>query len=810
MPEFDREAGSGRIYDFIHFLREEGWHVTFASRRVIGRPDRYVRLLEQVGVMTLPAHGDDISELVSRERFDLAVLAFWEMGELYGPTIRALSPRTKVIVDSVDVHFVRNLRQAFMQPAGNSRPGLLDPSSGSLVIRELNAYAAADVTLTVSEKETDLLNMLLGDQANAATIPLCEDIPLSVRPFGARRGLLFVGNFRHAPNVDAVRYLCQDIVPRLPAAVLNAHPLYIVGNDATHKVQQIVAGVPPGVRLVGWVPSLIPYLEQVRAAVVPLRFGAGTKRKVIQSLMAGTPTVSSSIGTEGLGLRHGQDILVADDPGRFATRIVRLLEDEALWGRLRDSGRERVIATHGREVARKKFTALVRTAMSGSQNRPRLPDGRGDERQGTSQYGSLAERIRRVVDATVPPNACVLVVSKGDDALLQLGDRHGWHFPQAANGVYAGYHPKDSEAAIAHLEALRAKGAEYLLLPSTAGWWLEHYEGFRRHLEEQGRLISEEADSCRIFALGAASIKAPSTDDLSHVKSPTQVVASSPSPQSPPIDLGDLESLRPQIVKLPRKVPRDGRRKMGQVLVIGVYLANRPNTIEDIVARLSESRRFLVHQRWLALGGKPPSPAVEAVTIGRIDTPTPKFQLVNRVLASEDLSRYDYVLLVDDDVVFPRAFVDHFIPLQAHFDFALAQPARTSRSFIDHPIVEQQRGSVARQTLFVEIGPVVSFHRSIFKLVFPFDLTSSMGWGYENVWSARLKRRNRPMGIIDAVPVDHSVRPPVLHYRWEDADRERSEFLRKYSAPALEDCLRVLHVFTASEMSNGKSRPPVN
>src|SRR5205085_8252889 len=98
----------------------------------------------------------------------------------------------------------------------------------------------------------------------------------------------------------------------------------IVGNEVNDAVRQAAAGVN-GVRLVGWVPSLIPYLEQARVSVVPLRYGAGTKLKLIQSLMAGTPAVSTRVGTEGLWLCDGEQILVADDPGSFAGSVVRLL-----------------------------------------------------------------------------------------------------------------------------------------------------------------------------------------------------------------------------------------------------------------------------------------------------------------------------------------------------------------------------------------------------------------------------------------------------------------------------------------------------
>jgi len=806
MPEFDRASGSGRIYDFILFLRNAGWKVTFVSRNVIGPPERYVRLLEEAGVVALPAYGDDIRKLIKHERFDLALLAFWHIGELYAPQLRQLLPQVKVIVDSVDLHFVRNARQRFVQPLDGSAPSLLDASAGDEIIRELNTYASADAVLTVSEKEAALLNSLLGDQANATAAPDCEDLPLSSTPFSARKGMLFVGNFSHLPNVDAIKYLCGDVLPKLPAAILRSNPLSIVGSDVSDEVRTAVAGLP-SVSLVGWVPSLIPYFQKAKIALVPLRYGAGTKRKLIQSLMIGTPAVSTSVGTEGLDLRDREEVLVADDARSFADAIVMLLRDEELWQRLASNGRINIMAKHGREVARKKFLNAVETALTTNHKPPQLCSlSVNGLNRDEGQYTAQLERIRVAVDSTVPQGACILVASNGNNELPELGSRCGWPFPQAEDGTFSPQVPANTTTAIMQVEDLHEKGAEYLLVP-TAPWLSpEYHEELRQHLPQRYRLIFDQNDTCQIFALNE-----PLNDYCAPVKQVRRTeeskAASACRLMIAPVEANkvfDLDEIRPEIVSVPQVFTQKRHGPAARTLVIGVYLANRRNTVEDIVARLSESQRHRVDQRWIALGGPPPSAAVEAVTVERVETPIPKFELVNAVLARERLSRYEYVLLVDDDVVLPRSFIDHFIALQRHFGFALAQPARTSRSFIDHPIVEQQLGSVARRTLFVEIGPVVSFHRSIFDLVFPFDLTSAMGWGYENVWSAQVRRRKLSMGIIDAVPVDHSLRPPVTYYRWEEADQGRTELLRKHNAPSTEECFRVLHLFLATEISNGK------
>lgn len=116
-------------------------------------------------------------------------------------------------------------------------------------------------------------------------------------------------------------------------------------------------------------------------------------------------------------------------------------------------------------------------------------------------YQKLAGRIRELVDETVPPGATVLVASKGDEDLLQLNGRPGWHFPQTEEGIYRGYHPASSEEAIGHLEELRSKGGHFFLIPETTLWWLEHYEEFRNYLERRHRLVVAQWDTCVIFDL---------------------------------------------------------------------------------------------------------------------------------------------------------------------------------------------------------------------------------------------------------------------------------------------------------------------
>jgi hypothetical protein len=116
-----------------------------------------------------------------------------------------------------------------------------------------------------------------------------------------------------------------------------------------------------------------------------------------------------------------------------------------------------------------------------------------------ADYQQLVQRIQDLIRVAVPAGETVVVVSKGDDELLNLAGHEAWHFPRTRDGRYAGYHPEDSAAAISHLEELRAAGARYLLLPSTSFWWLDFYEGFRLYLDRFQALADNK--DCVLFRL---------------------------------------------------------------------------------------------------------------------------------------------------------------------------------------------------------------------------------------------------------------------------------------------------------------------
>jgi hypothetical protein len=183
--------------------------------------------------------------------------------------------------------------------------------------------------------------------------------------------------------------------------------------------------------------------------------------------------------------------------------VMRLSAIAAVPAESKDQDREAARSTDHRALLA-EASRLEAEARTLQERLARASDG-GFAPADQLGYSRLVERIRAAVREEVPDGARVLVVSRGDRDLVDLGELEAGHFPQDPEGRYLGHHPRDSEDAIAQLEALRESGAEYLVLPATSSWWLDHYEGLAAHLRE--RCEATELGFCTIYRL--APLRAP-------------------------------------------------------------------------------------------------------------------------------------------------------------------------------------------------------------------------------------------------------------------------------------------------------------
>ena len=203
-----------------------------------------------------------------------------------------------------------------------------------------------------------------------AIISMIHDIQPVIRPYDGRRGCLFVGGFEHTPNVDAMLWFASQIMPRV-IEKLPGVQLHIVGSKMPDSIRSLAS---KHIVTHGYVENLEAFLESCLLSVAPLRFGAGVKGKITQSMSWGLPVVSTAIGAEGMHLTHEKNVLVADRAAGFAKHIVQLHLDRDLWERLSQNGLKTVQRHFSLDAARLNLLQLLSDLGVSSQSK--IPSGR--------------------------------------------------------------------------------------------------------------------------------------------------------------------------------------------------------------------------------------------------------------------------------------------------------------------------------------------------------------------------------------------------------------------------------------------------
>lgn len=348
-PMPDRDSGSVRLFELLRLLVDEGCAVTFFPEN--GLDDgRYTQALRDLGIeaWTHPWLGA-IPEWLSKHgpRFQLIIVSRHYILSPLLPLLRRHAPQARIVFDTVDLHHLREQREA-----EERNDATLLRAAARTRADELALIGNVDRTWVVSPVE----KALLADSAPGAVVDVVSNIH-RVRGAGpamaARQGLLFVGGFRHPPNVDAALWLADEILPRIRERRPDI-TLSLVGSEAPPAV--LALGERPGITVHGHVPDLEPLIDAHRFSVAPLRYGAGVKGKINQALAHGLPVVATRCAVEGMGLTHGVDALVADDAEGLAEAILAAYDDEAQWQRLAEGG----LANTEREFSPERARATLR------------------------------------------------------------------------------------------------------------------------------------------------------------------------------------------------------------------------------------------------------------------------------------------------------------------------------------------------------------------------------------------------------------------------------------------------------------------
>ncbi len=333
-PMPDRSAGDLRFFHLLKILVRQH-DVSFSARTDLtwqkalvseSKFAQYRDALTEAGVHVID---DRPLNAVRSAVYDVVFFEFYHSAESLIDDVRFSQPHARLIVDSVDVAFNRLFSKARLTK------GAADIEAARTVKRtELAVYNRADVVIAVSEDDRKLLLTEL-KRLRVAIVPTIHDVALfDDATQRTPNTLVFVGSFLHEPNIDAMIYFCNEVLPLIATEIPGVR-LTIIGSSVTQSVKELERD---GVEVLGFVPDIKPYLESSYVSIAPLRYGGGIKGKIGEAMAHGLPVVTTSIGMEGFGLTPSANVLIGDTPQDFARMTCDLLRDASFYEKIRRSG----------------------------------------------------------------------------------------------------------------------------------------------------------------------------------------------------------------------------------------------------------------------------------------------------------------------------------------------------------------------------------------------------------------------------------------------------------------------------------------
>jgi glycosyltransferase involved in cell wall biosynthesis len=377
-PRPDEDSGSASTFSYLQILARR-YKVTFVPAN-LEKPEPYTSNIKRLGIRTLSApKWKSLGRIIRKmgRKFDIMLFYRVNVAAQVLDLARASAPKTKIIFHAVDLHFLRAHRQAEVA-------GTLDRDSAEisrLRESELSLFRRSDASIVVSAAEHELIRQLI-PEANVHHIPILRETiaandPGFLQSIGysianllglrqdppnrnpsksaKRKDIVFIGGFEHLPNVDAVEWFVREVWPELLSRGFKDNFL-IAGSKVPPQIAELKS---ERIHVLGYVKELAPLFNQCRLSVAPLRYGGGVKGKVVSSLNHGLPVVATSMATEGMNLRHGEHVMVADTAADFADAIMKAYNDDELWTALSRNGASKFEEMYSHAAGAPKIIALI-------------------------------------------------------------------------------------------------------------------------------------------------------------------------------------------------------------------------------------------------------------------------------------------------------------------------------------------------------------------------------------------------------------------------------------------------------------------
>ncbi len=349
-PEPKATAAGTRMMQLIHWFSEHQFQITFASTAAF---TDYSENLSAYGIVQQPVklNHPSFDEFVLNLNPAIVVFDRFIMEEQFGWRVAEHLPEALRILDTEDLHSLRSAREIALSE--KKEFSINDWLSLDITKRELASIYRSDLSLIISEFELKLLREKAKvDDSLLLYLPflydeLTESISQKWLPFMERQHFVFFGNGKHAPNVDAISWLNSTIWPKIRESVPESE-LHIYGPYMPESIRKM-DNIQTGFRIKGWVEDVSSVLSKARLNLVPLRFGAGIKGKLLDAFRNGTPSITTSIGAEGIVNTHQLAILARDEPDSFSKLAVAVYRNQHKWNEIRKLGID-LISEHFNKV----------------------------------------------------------------------------------------------------------------------------------------------------------------------------------------------------------------------------------------------------------------------------------------------------------------------------------------------------------------------------------------------------------------------------------------------------------------------------
>jgi GT2 family glycosyltransferase/glycosyltransferase involved in cell wall biosynthesis len=347
----DQDSGSLRMFEMLGVLASMNLKVTFFADNLEFR-EPYVSQIQSLGVEVIyhpvESYVTPLLERIAGD-YDVIMLSRATVAVKHVDTVKRVAPGAKLVFDTVDLHFLRQEREAEL--ANNA---LQRAAAATMKEQELTIMSKSDMTIVVSSVE----QKLLADIVPTVRVGIVSNIHVTMpgpKGFADRHGAIFIGGFRHPPNIHAITWYVENVLPvlrRKGAGIVTT----VIGSNAPPSLQKFASD---DFVIAGFIPDVTPFYNDAKLSISPLRYGAGVKGKVNIAMQYGVPVVATSPSVEGMYLRSGKDVLCADDAEEFAAAMIRANSDAALWDKLRTNGLANIEQHFSRQTARRALGELL-------------------------------------------------------------------------------------------------------------------------------------------------------------------------------------------------------------------------------------------------------------------------------------------------------------------------------------------------------------------------------------------------------------------------------------------------------------------